>query len=435
MAPNKLLAQAMKDQHYGKKEIAARIGTDEKTVEEWLRGKSEPGSQFVPKLCALFGKTPAELGLSQGLPGTLLCKQVCSGNAATHALLHAHAGMREVKQRVRKNRLILLLMIAIVIALLVAGEAVSLRFSTDNAESAAGSLIFFYHTPDRGIHSTSIDSVAWSPDSRFLACATGDGTVQIFDLNKKAEVFTYAGQHGGVNQVAWLPNGQDIASVSVDHTLEVWNAFTGRVIFSTTGPSSLWSVTVSPDGTFIAWSGKDALVHVWNLVTRKPVYTYVEQAQSGGIRGLAFSADGSLLASGDNTGEVQVWDALNGENSRTYESLAGLVNDLKWSSDDRYLAVASADGAVRVWDTFSDTLAYKHHFQANMLAVSWAPGGLRLASASADGSVQLWDALSGKHGFLYRHHSGAVLAVAWSPNGALIASGDESGALQVWNEA
>lgn len=435
MTPNKLLAQAMKNHHCAKKEVAARIGVSQKVVGEWLRGESEPNSQLAQKLCDLFGQTPAELGLSHSLPGALPRNEMRSENLSVHSSMHAHAGMREVKKRVRKNRLILMLIMVIGIVLLVAGETVSLLFSTGTAGATVGALVFFYHTPDRGVYYTSINSVAWSPDGRYLACATGDGTIHVFDWRKRVEVFTYAGQHSGVNKVAWLPNGQDIASVSVDHTLQVWNAFTGHVVFSATDLSSLWAVTVSPDGRFIAWSGKDALVHVWNLVTRKPAYTRVEQTQSGGIKGLAFSSDGSLLASGDDTGEVQIWDALDGKDGRTYESRAGMVNDLKWSSNDRYLAIANADGAVSIWDTSSDTLVYIHHFPAAMLAVSWAPAGLRLASASSDGSVQLWDALTGKHGFLYQHHSGAVLALAWSPNGAWLASADESGALQVWKDA
>src|SRR5258707_424702 len=116
---------------------------------------------------------------------------------------------------------------------------------------------------------------------------------------KKVEVFTYHGQHGGVNNLAWLPNGKDIASVSMDHTIQVWNAFTGHLLFSAANASSLWAVAVSLNGQLIAWSGKDALVRVWSLVSQTPLYTYRGQAASGGIWGLAFEPGGQHLASGD----------------------------------------------------------------------------------------------------------------------------------------
>ena len=65
MYPNDHLARAMKKHQYGEKEVAARIGANDETVGQWLRGESIPNPHFVQKLCDLFDQTPAELGLSQ----------------------------------------------------------------------------------------------------------------------------------------------------------------------------------------------------------------------------------------------------------------------------------------------------------------------------------------------------------------------------------
>lgn len=436
MHPNDHLARAMKTYQYGEKEVAARIGANDETVGQWLRGESTPDPQFLQKLCDLFSQTPAELGLPQSGTGSLPHNQACSGSAPVRALLPAPLGMRSVMERAHRNKRVLLAVIVMVVLLLVMGVSGSLMFPEYSTGSSAGSLIFFYHTPYRGIYAASVNSVAWSPNSRYIACATGSGVVYVLDLNRKAEVLAYNGHHDGVNSVIWLPNGRDIASVSRDHTIQVWDAFTGHVIFTATDPAALWAVTVSPDGKFIAWSGRDSIVHVWNLVTGAPVYTYTDQAHSKGVGGLAFSLDGELIASGDSTGTVHVWNTLTGEDMHTYGNHVGRIYDVKWSADSKYIAVASSDGIVQVWDLSHENAVYIYRFHsADVQAVSWAPEGTLLASASADGSVQIWDALTGERILVYQHHSGAVFAMAWSPNGAWIASGDESGALEVWRAA
>lgn len=309
-----------------------------------------------------------------------------------------------------------------------------------------GTLLYSYHTPDSGIYSTIVDSVAWSPNSKYLAVAAGDKTVHVLNPATMEEVLVYRGNQGWVNNAIWFPDGKHIASVSSDNTVQVWDALTGQDAFTFTDVSPIWTVAVSPDSDDIAWSGKDGIVQVWRISSKTHIYTYTGQTHSGGIWGLAFSPDGKRIASGDMMGVVQEWNALSGGNVLTYKGHTKQIYDLKWSPDGKYIASASADGTVRVWNASNGSTTYVHNLSSApmqtvsvfsvtttaMEAVSWSPDGSHIASASADGIVQVWNALDGSNSFVYTHHSGIVFAVAWSPDGSRIASGDESGSLQVW---
>lgn len=288
-------------------------------------------------------------------------------------------------------------------------------------------------TVNKSTFATYVNSVAWSPDGHYLACATGDEAVHVLEPATQKEVFVYHGHHSYVSDVAWFPSGEWIASASADRTVQIWDATTGDNVSTFTSSSPVPVVTISPDGDFIAWPGNDATVQVWQVSPRRKIFEYTQQAFAGDIRGLAFSPDGTRIASGDSTGAIQVWDVTNGGHVVTYSGHIARIYDLKWSLDGRYIASASEDGTVRVWKTSIGSTVYIHRFPSELVqAVSWSPDGTRIASASTNGTVQVWDALNGGHLFVYPHHSGAVYTVAWSPDGSMIASGDKSGAVEVW---
>jgi len=103
-----------------------------------------------------------------------------------------------------------------------------------------GSIAFvehFFTAPEhftyRG-HSDYISSVAWSPDGRRIASASGDGTVQVWDSLTGNHAYVYRGHAdyypdhyisgSAVNSVSWSPDGKQIASGSSDSTVQVWLA-------------------------------------------------------------------------------------------------------------------------------------------------------------------------------------------------------------------
>ena len=115
---------------------------------------------------------------------------------------------------------------------------------------------------------------------------------------------------------------------------------------------------------------------------------------------MAWSPNGKYIASGDEGGTVQVWDALTGTLQVTYTGHSDSITHLAWSPNSRYLATASGhwgqtpnDHTVQVWDaqTGRTLLTYRGH-SASVWSVAWSPDGKRIASGSWDKTVQVWKA-------------------------------------------
>src|SRR6266567_8972805 len=117
-----------------------------------------------------------------------------------------------------------------------------------------------------------------------------------------------------------------------------------------------------------------------------------------------------------------------------YHGHTSTVYAVAWSPDGTRIASGGNDSTVQIWSaaTGHRLVTYPGHL-GTVYAVAWSPDGTRIASASDDATVQVWHATTGKRIKRYRGHATTVEAVVWSPQGTYLASGGWDKTVQVWH--
>src|SRR5579871_2473565 len=191
------------------------------------------------------------------------------------------------------------------------------------------------------------------------------------------------------------------------------------------------TVAWSLDGSQIASGGADAQLQIWDSATTKTITNL--DTDFSDINALAWSPNGEFIAAVGDTSQLQVWYA-NGSPYLTFEvATSSKINALSWSPDSLTIALACNDGLL--WEVnIAAPVATHLLYQAGspLNAVAWSPNGKYLAAGGYEQIVNVWDSATGKIDYTYR--GGAPIdALAWSPNSQRVASADGDGLVVAWD--
>ena len=183
----------------------------------------------------------------------------------------------------------------------------------------------------------------------------------------------------------------------------------------------------------LASAGDDAVVRLRDLASGRLVGRLEGHADA--VSCLAFSPDGSTLATGSYDRTVKLWDVATRSLKTTLTGHINWVFSVAFAPDGRSLASGGHDKTVRIWDVMSgrETASLVGH-SASVRAVAFAPGNDQslLASGGADQLVLVWDLRTGTLRARLEGHKGMVRALSFAPDGATLATGGEDGEVRLW---
>jgi WD40 repeat protein len=247
--------------------------------------------------------------------------------------------------------------------------------------------------------------LAFSPDGGTLARGSDrPGGVQLWDLQTGRLKQTLA----GAGPVSFSPDGKLLASGDAENeAVQLWDAQTGRPVrVFARQKSFLWSLAFSPDGTTLISGCFSGGLKLWDVQSGALKPAQVGNQYSG-MASISFSPDGRTLALSNNLdenlfpsdhGEVQVWDVQTGSLSHRLPGHPGGVSTVAFSPQGTALASGNSDGTVQLWDAASgqEVRVLKAGDRA-VDTLAFLPSGTKLLSGNAPlGELRLWDAKSGK---------------------------------------
>lgn len=114
-------------------------------------------------------------------------------------------------------------------------------------------------------HNKRVYYVDISPDGNYLASASKDETVKVWNISTGRSIKTLKGHTNDVNSVCFSPDSKYLVSCSDDQTVNIWDINSSKLIKTLTGfNNDVISVAFSPDGRYIAAGGKDNKIIIWN---------------------------------------------------------------------------------------------------------------------------------------------------------------------------
>ena len=226
-----------------------------------------------------------------------------------------------------------------------------------------------------------VSSLVFSPDSVWLGVATANGQALVYNLQTRQSKTLF--QTGLDHQIAFTPDSAHLVSCGVDGVVGLWSlasfAQTAELMGAGSGAAS---VAASPSFIALGMTDKIALF----TTTGEPV---TEIASPGDHRYLAFNKDGSLLASSNSAGLVEVWKLENGTFNFVDDIRRDSVFSLTFNSAGDRIAVGTTNALYLIDPQTVDETARIPH-PASVVGASYSPDGSIMATVSQR-AIQFWE--------------------------------------------
>jgi len=195
---------------------------------------------------------------------------------------------------------------------------------------------------------------------------------------------------------------------------------------------NIWSIAFSPDGTKIASGSSDRTVKIWNSHTGQCLKTL--SVHSRPVLSVTFSPDGNTVASCGGHSIIKLWNVQTGECFQTIQEKASYI--IKFNLNGLQLASGHTSGMIKLWNIKNGKCIQTLQFGKPIISIAFSDDGKYIAYGSYDGTVTVWDINENKSVMTLQQNYSSPWSLAFSnfsQNSKLLAVGRDSEVIQIWD--
>jgi WD40 repeat protein len=282
-------------------------------------------------------------------------------------------------------------------------------------------------------HQGGVTSIDYSPDERWVASSSVDGTIRIWPTRRPDSETVWTHPRGVTIKFLNLsPDASKLSIITLDNTLRVLD---GDRVIDFPDPVLRTSAAFSPDSEHLAVLTRDGSVVLWdvsdNTMRRHRTHQGDPKLCNGAVCQIRFARDGTSVASAYAGDYIDVWSLVDDTHRRLQAS--SQVRGLFYSDDSRHLTCGATNGNVTIWDLDDDTRTQgpgRAGLRANARLV---PSG-EVISRTPTGVIELWNPATGEHREL-SNTAASGWGFFFSSDRRQLATGDSDGSITIFDVA
>jgi len=193
-----------------------------------------------------------------------------------------------------------------------------------------------------------VQALAFSPDGNYLAMATGDKTILVFDTMTWATIATLSGHTGYIYSIQFSPDGRHIISGGSDGSIIVWKTATWTLFNNLSGHSQhVNALAFSHDNLYFASGSSDKTIRIWTTSTWTSVKSISGHTES--ITSLCFSPYNNYLVSGSGDKTVKIWSASSWDLLQSLGGHSHTITSIDISKNGNFITCGLRNGEMHIW--------------------------------------------------------------------------------------